>query len=66
MGRKEDDSMDILLQPVGTVTTPRRKNMDDHWDSGVAKIQLDPERFTPEVLTGLEEFSHSGSVLFHA
>lgn len=32
--------------------------LDDDWGGSRARIELDPARFQPEALAGLEEFSH--------
>jgi tRNA-Thr(GGU) m(6)t(6)A37 methyltransferase TsaA len=47
------------IEAVGRVSGGREAAEDDDWDSSRARIELDPERFTPEALAGLEEFSHA-------
>jgi len=54
----------ILMNPVGYVHSARAKAEDDDWDAIPARIELDPARFGPEALSGLEDFSHV-EVLFH-
>jgi tRNA (adenine37-N6)-methyltransferase len=40
--------------------------VDDHWGEVAAGIDLDPDRFGPEALAGLDEFSHLDVVfVFH-
>jgi len=54
----------IELQPIGWVVGGRAEAIDDDWGSVEATVQLDSERFTPDVLAGLDQFSHV-EVLFH-
>jgi len=54
----------IRLQPIGWVVGGRAEALDDDWGAVEATVQLDGERFTPEVLAGLDQFSHV-EVLFH-
>lgn len=48
----------IALAPIGYVHGGRTEPLDDHWDDIEAEIRLDPERFGPEALAGLDAFSH--------
>jgi tRNA-Thr(GGU) m(6)t(6)A37 methyltransferase TsaA len=48
----------IAISPVGVVHSARSSLEDDRWDAVVSSIELDPEQFTPEALTGLHSFSH--------
>jgi tRNA-Thr(GGU) m(6)t(6)A37 methyltransferase TsaA len=48
----------IELVPVGVVRGGRDEPIDDDWDSVEAVIELDGSRFGPEVVAGLDEFSH--------
>ncbi|SNS10760.1 tRNA-Thr(GGU) m(6)t(6)A37 methyltransferase TsaA [Geodermatophilus saharensis] len=48
--------MDVA--PIGRVASPRTEPLDDDWDSVTATVTLDPARFGPDALRGLEEFSH--------
>ena len=54
----------ITLVPVGKVRSSRTKPADDNWDMEQARVELDAERFTPEALAGLAEFSHVEIVFF--
>ncbi|WP_327308131.1 SAM-dependent methyltransferase [Streptomyces sp. NBC_01298] len=54
----------LELVPVGTVVGGRVEVVDDDWGREVAVIRLDRERFGPEALYGLEDFSHV-EVVFH-
>ncbi|MBL8971910.1 MAG: SAM-dependent methyltransferase [Myxococcales bacterium] len=54
----------ILLEPIGVVRSSRSAVVDDDWDAVASRIELDPERFTPDALAGLDSFSHV-EVLFH-
>lgn len=47
----------IEVTPIGFVRGGRAEPIDDQWAEVVADIVLD-DRFSPEVLHGLEEFSH--------
>jgi tRNA-Thr(GGU) m(6)t(6)A37 methyltransferase TsaA len=50
--------MQIVLASIGTVQSPRKELIDDDWGNVISSITLDPNRFTPEALVGLSEFSH--------
>ena len=52
----------ITLEPVGYVRSPRKDLRDDDWGGVTARIEL-AEKFPPEALEGLEEFSHA-EILF--
>ena len=54
----------ILLEPIGVVRSSRSAVVDDDWDAVASRIELDPDRFTPDALAGLDSFSHV-EVLFH-
>ncbi len=49
---------DITLTPIGVVRTTVDQVIDDIFGGVVARIELDPARFTPESLKGLDQFSH--------
>lgn len=46
------------MTPIGRVASPRTEPLDDDWDAVTATVTLDADRFAPEVLDGLAEFSH--------
>lgn len=48
----------IAMEPVGHVRGGRTAAIDDDWGNSRARIELDPARFTPEALAGLDAFSH--------
>jgi len=54
----------IELQAIGWVRGGRAEAIDDDWGAVQATIELDGARFTPDVLAGLDAFSHV-EVLFH-
>lgn len=54
----------ISLDPIGHVRGGRTEPIDDEWDSVDAMIELDEKRFGPEVVAGLDEFSHLDVVFF--
>jgi tRNA (Thr-GGU) A37 N-methylase len=47
----------VHLEPIGTVSSPRAEPLDDDWDAVTSTVTLD-DRFGPDALTGLDEFSH--------
>ena len=47
----------MLVEPIGTVSSPRTQPVDDDWDDVEATITL-ADRFGPEALQGLADFSH--------
>ncbi len=48
----------IVISPIGVVVGGRAEPIDDHWGAVDASIALDSTRFTSEVVSGLDEFSH--------
>jgi tRNA (Thr-GGU) A37 N-methylase len=48
----------VTLQPIGFVRGGRDAPLDDDWGASRARIDLDPDRFGPEALAGLADFSH--------
>jgi tRNA (adenine37-N6)-methyltransferase len=48
----------IALAPVGFVIGGRSEAVDDDWGGVEAVIRLDGTQFGPEVVTGLDAFSH--------
>ncbi len=48
----------IVMEPIGSVSSPRAVPQDDDWADVTARITLDPGRFTAAALSGLSEFSH--------
>jgi len=55
---------EIVLSSIGTVRSPVREIVDDVWGGLVSRIELDANRFTPDSLAGLAEFSHV-EIVFH-
>jgi tRNA-Thr(GGU) m(6)t(6)A37 methyltransferase TsaA len=55
---------ELCFEPIGFVRGGRVEPIDDDWDSVDAVIELDASRFGPEVVAGLDEFSHL-DVVFH-
>ncbi len=55
---------EIVLRPIGVVTQGRAVVEDDNWGSVTAVIELDPERFPPDVTQGLSDFSHLEVIFF--
>jgi tRNA (Thr-GGU) A37 N-methylase len=51
--------MSFTLYPIGHVRGGRGEAVDDDWGASRAAIVLDPDRFTPEALAGLADFSHA-------
>lgn len=52
------DSLAMVIEPIGWVRSPRAEPIDDDWESITATVVLDPEQFSADAVTGLEEFSH--------
>jgi tRNA-Thr(GGU) m(6)t(6)A37 methyltransferase TsaA len=48
----------IALEPVGVVVGGRTEPTDDDWGAVRAVIRLDPARFGPDAVAGLDAFSH--------
>ena len=56
----------IEVRPIGVVHGPRTEAIDDDWGAVASTIELDGERFTPDVVAGLDAFSHVEVVfVFH-
>lgn len=49
----------FTLHPIGHVHGGRTQAFDDDWGASRAVIRLDPTRFTPDTLSGLDSFSHA-------
>ncbi|WP_037604604.1 SAM-dependent methyltransferase [Streptacidiphilus rugosus] len=56
--------MSVTVTPVGHVVSGREEIRDDHWGAVQAVIRLDAERYGPEAVAGLADFSHL-EVVFH-
>lgn len=54
----------LEITPVGAVRSPRADRSDVDWGAVESIIELDGERFAPDALRGLEEFSHAEIVYF--
>ena len=48
----------MSIEAIGWVSSPRTEPVDDDWDAITATVTLDSERFTPDALQGLADFSH--------
>ena len=49
---------EIRLVPIGVVRSGRNVVQDDDWDSVPSSIEIDPARFAPDALAGIDTFSH--------
>ena len=47
-----------VVRAIGWVSSPRGEREDDDWGDVVSTIALDPGRFDPDALAGLDSFSH--------
>jgi tRNA (adenine37-N6)-methyltransferase len=56
--------MDIVLRPVGWVHSSERSSREDSWGDVDSEIRLHENRFAPDALEGLRDFSHI-EVLFY-
>jgi tRNA (Thr-GGU) A37 N-methylase len=54
----------IELDPIGFIRGGRSEPIDDDWDAVSSTIVLDAERFSPDAIASLDEFSHI-EVVFH-
>jgi tRNA-Thr(GGU) m(6)t(6)A37 methyltransferase TsaA len=52
-----DDRRVIEVEPIGWVRAPRSEARDDYWGAVTSIIEIE-ERFAPEALAGLADFSH--------
>jgi tRNA (Thr-GGU) A37 N-methylase len=60
------DAEEFVLRPIGHVRGGRVAATDDDWGTNRARIELDPDRFAPDALAGLGDFSHIEVVfVFH-
>lgn len=56
----------VTLHPIATVRGGRSTHDDDHWGGVISTIELDTNRFGPDAIAGIDEFSHLIVVyLFH-
>ena len=51
--------MIFTLEAIGFVRGGRDTPLDDEWGDSLARLELDPERFAPDALAGLSDFSHA-------
>jgi tRNA-Thr(GGU) m(6)t(6)A37 methyltransferase TsaA len=49
---------EYTVSPIGHVSSARAARLDDDWGAVESLIRLDRDRFAPEALAGLDEFSH--------
>jgi tRNA-Thr(GGU) m(6)t(6)A37 methyltransferase TsaA len=49
---------EYTVRPIGHVISARSARIDDDWGSVESVIRLDADRFTPDSVAGLDEFSH--------
>src|SRR5262245_5184090 len=62
--RKRSRTMETFtVTPIGVVKSPRKEPIDDFWGDLISEIHLDRDRFSPEALAGLADFSHA-EILF--
>lgn len=54
----------INVNSIGTISSSRKKPIDDNWDSEISYIELDKNQYSSESLAGLETFSHV-EILFY-
>ncbi|WP_330632911.1 SAM-dependent methyltransferase [Halocatena halophila] len=52
------------IEPIGVVSSPRKKRRDDEWGTVESTITLDAEQFDPVALNGLSTFSHAEVIFF--
>jgi tRNA-Thr(GGU) m(6)t(6)A37 methyltransferase TsaA len=56
--------MQIAMEPIGYVRGGRKEATKDHWGKNRSRIELDPARFGPDALTGVDELSHIEVIYF--
>jgi tRNA-Thr(GGU) m(6)t(6)A37 methyltransferase TsaA len=56
--------MQIAMEPVGYVRGGRKEATKDRWGKNRSRIELDPARFGPDALTGVDELSHIEVIYF--
>lgn len=56
--------MQIAMEPIGYVRGGREEATKDHWGKNRSRIELDPARFGPDALTGIDELSHIEVIYF--
>ncbi|MEM7285232.1 MAG: SAM-dependent methyltransferase [Actinomycetota bacterium] len=49
---------DYTVTAIGWVRSPRAEAIDDDWGGIESTIAIDGERYAPDVLAGLDDFSH--------
>ncbi|WP_323119910.1 SAM-dependent methyltransferase [Burkholderia alba] len=54
----------IIMVPIGTVSSPRVELIDDHWGSIESIITIDASVLSEQALMGLDTFSHI-EVVYH-
>jgi len=54
----------IEMQPIGRVRGGRRQATKDGWGGNRCRLELDPERFSADALTGMEDVSHIEVVFY--
>jgi tRNA-Thr(GGU) m(6)t(6)A37 methyltransferase TsaA len=52
------EAAQFTVQAIGFVRGGRTEAFDDDWGAVEAVIELDGDRFTPDVVAGLDDFSH--------
>ncbi len=58
--------MSLAITPIGVVRGGRSEPIDDNWGDVECTIELDASQFGPDVLAGLDDFSHVDVVyMFH-
>ena len=58
------DHPPLTMTPIGTVRGGRREATKDGWGGNRCRLALDPARFGPEALMGLEAHSHVEVLFF--
>ncbi|MCS1352618.1 SAM-dependent methyltransferase [Mechercharimyces sp. CAU 1602] len=55
---------EIVLNPIGRVSSPRKDMEDDFWGGIESTIQLDEQQFDELSIKGIEDFSHIEVVFY--
>jgi len=62
----DQDPAQFQVRSIGVVRSDRTEAVDDDWDEVATSIELDGAQFAPDVVAGLDGFSHVDVIyLFH-
>jgi tRNA-Thr(GGU) m(6)t(6)A37 methyltransferase TsaA len=56
--------MQFTFTPIGYIRGGRKEATKDHWGNNRCRIELDPARFGPDALAGIDQLSHIEVVFY--